>query len=182
MLYRYNELLKNEKFSSDKKIKDALHDKKIFKLDCGFYSEKEDYSELEFISKKYCNAIFNSDSAYFYHGLTDNIPTKYYLSTRKKARKITNYKVVQTFMEDKYFDIGLTEIYYNNVKIRIYDKERLLIELVRNKNNISYDMYKEIISNYRQIINSLNLIKLQTYLNKFNNGTKYLKIIQEEVL
>lgn len=182
MLYRYSELLKSYKFNSDKKIKQALNEKKIFKLDCGFYSEKNDYSELEFISKKYNNAIFNSDSAFFYQGLTDNIPTKYYLSTKKKARKIINDKIIQTFMDDKYFDIGISEIYYNNVKIRIYDKERLLIELVRNKNNISYDMYKEIINNYRQIIDSLNLLKLQTYLQKFNNGDKYLKMIQDEVL
>ena len=43
-------------------------------------------------------------------------------------------------------------------------------------------MYKEIINNYRQIIDDLNLLKLQTYLNKFKNNAKYLKIIQEEVL
>ena len=47
---------------------------------------------------------------------------------------------------------------------------------------MSYDMYKEIIWNYRQIIDNLNLLKLQTYLNKFKSGNKYLKIIQEEVL
>ena len=54
-------------------------------------------------------------------------------------------------MDDKYFDIGDSFIYYNDIKIRIYDKERMLIELVRNKNKISYDMYKEIINNYRDI-------------------------------
>ena len=59
---------------------------------------------------------------------------------------------------------------------------REAIELVRNKNNTSYDMYKEIINNYRQIIDDLNLLKLQTYLKKFKNSAKYLKIIQEEVL
>ena len=90
MLYRYNELLNENKYNTDKKIKNALNEKKLFKLDCGFYSEKNDYSELEFISKKYKNAVFNSDSAFFYHGLTDNIPKKYYLSTKKKARKIRN--------------------------------------------------------------------------------------------
>lgn len=36
-------------------------------------------------------------------------------------------------MDDKYFDIGDTFIKYNNIKIRVYDKERMLIELVRNK-------------------------------------------------
>ena len=85
-------------------------------------------------------------------------------------------------MDDKYFDIGDTFINYNNIKIRIYDKERMLIELVRNKNNIPYDMYKEIVNNYRKIIESLNLIKLQNYLSKFTLGKKYFKMIQDEVL
>ena len=85
-------------------------------------------------------------------------------------------------MDDRYFNIGITYIYYNNVKIKIYDKERMLIELVRNKNNMSYDMYKEIINNYRSIVDELNFLKLQDYLSNFKNKDKYLKIIQEEVL
>ena len=43
-------------------------------------------------------------------------------------------------------------------------------------------MYKEIINNYRDIIDSLNILKLQGYLEKFNDGEKYMQIIQEEVL
>ena len=58
----------------------------------------------------------------------------------------------------------------------------MLIELVRNKNNMSYDMYKEIINNYRSIVDELNFLKLQDYLSNFKNKDKYLKIIQEEVL
>lgn len=182
MLYRYSELLKNEKFNTDRKIKLALSEKRLFKLDCGFYSFDSRCSELEFITKKYDNAVFNFDSAFYYYGLTDNIPDKYYLSTKKKARKIKDDRVIQTFMDDRYFNIGITYIYYNNVRIKIYDKERMLIELVRNKNNMSYDMYKEIINNYRSIVDELNFLKLQDYLSNFKNKDKYLKIIQEEVL
>ena len=54
--------------------------------------------------------------------------------------------------------------------------------MVRNKNNMSYDMYKEIINNYRSIVDELNFLKLQDYLSNFKNKDKYLKIIQEEVL
>ena len=116
MLYRYSELLKNEKFNTDRKIKLALSEKRLFKLDCGFYSFDSRCSELEFIAKKYDNAVFNFDSAFYYYGLTDNIPDKYYLSTKKKARKIKDDRVIQTFMDDRYFNIGITYIYYNNVK------------------------------------------------------------------
>lgn len=182
MIYKYSELLKKRIYNSDIEIKKAIADEKLFKTDFGLYSDKKVNSKLEIISKKYENYIFNSDSAFFYHGLTDNIPLKYYIASKRGSQKIKNKDIVQTFMDDKYFEIGDTFIFYNNVKLRIYDKERMLIELVRNKNSISYDMYKEIINNYRNIIDSLNLLKLQDYLNKFNDGEKYLKIIQEEVL
>ena len=182
MIYKYSELLKKRIYNSDIEIKKAINDEKLFKTDFGLYSDKKINSKLEVIAKKYENYIFNSDSAFFYHGLTDNIPLKYYLAGKRGAQKIKNEDIVQTFMDDKYFEIGDTFIYYNNTKLRVYDKERMLIELVRNKNSISYDMYKEIINNYRNIINSLNLLKLQDYLSKFKDGEKYLKIIQEEVL
>lgn len=182
MIYKYSELLKKRIYNNDIEIKKAINDEKLFKIDFGLYSDKKINSKLEIFSKKYENYIFNSDSAFFYHGLTDNIPLKYYLSGKRGAQKIKNEDVVQTFMDDKYFEIGDSFIFYNNVKLRIYDKERMLIELVRNKNSISYDMYKEIINNYRNIIDSLNLLKLQDYLSKFNDGEKYLRMIQEEVL
>lgn len=182
MIYKYSELLKKRIYNSDIEIKKAINDERLFKIDFGLYSDKKINSKLEIISKKYENYVFNSDSAFFYHGLTDNIPLKYHLAGKRGAQKIKNNEIVQTYMDDKYFEIGDSFIYYNNVKLRIYDKERMLIELVRNKNSISYDMYKEIINNYRNIINSLNLLKLQDYLSKFNDGEKYLRIIQEEVL
>lgn len=182
MIYKYSELLKKRIYNSDIEIKKAINDERLFKIVFGLYSDKKINSKLEIISKKYENYIFNSDSAFFYHGLTDNIPLKYHLAGKRGAQKIKNEDIIQTFMDDKYFEIGDSFIYYNNVKLRIYDKERMLIELVRNKNSISYDMYKEIINNYRNIINSLNLLKLQDYLSKFNDGEKYLRIIQEEVL
>lgn len=182
MIYKYSELLKKGIYNNDGKIKKAIADEKLFKTDFGLYSDKKINSKLEIMSKKYENYIFNSDSAFFYHGLTDNIPSKYYIASKRGSQKIKNEDIVQTFMDDKYFEIGDTFIFYNNVKLRIYDKERMLIELVRNKNSISYDMYKEIVNNYRNIIDSLNLLKLQDYLSKFNDGEKYLKIIQEEVL
>lgn len=182
MIYKYSELLKKRIYNSDIEIKKAINDERLFKIDFGLYSDKKINSKLEIISKKYENYVFNSDSAFFYHGLTDNIPLKYHLAGKRGAQKIKNEDIIQTFMDDKYFEIGDSFIYYNSVKLRIYDKERMLIELVRNKNSISYDMYKEIINNYRNLINSLNLLKLQDYLSKFNDGEKYLRIIQEEVL
>lgn len=182
MIYKYNELLKKGLYKNNIEIKKAVDSGLLFKTEFGFYSDKKSVSKLELISKKYENYIFNSDSAYFYHGLTDNVPEKYYFASKRGSQKILNDDIVQSYIDEKYYNIGDSNITYNNITIRVYDKERMLIELVRRKNKISYDMYKEIINNYRNIIDSLNLLKLQEYLSKFNDGEKLLNMIQEEVL
>lgn len=182
MIYKYVELTEKGIYKTDVEIKSALEQELIYKIEYGLYSDKKINSKLEIISKKYEKYIFNSESAFFYHGLTDNIPLKYFFASKRGSQKIKDENIVQSYIDDKYFDIGDSFMNYNNIKIRIYDKERMLIELIRNKNNMSYDMYKEIINNYRKIIDNLNLLKLLDYISKFVDGEKYLKIIQEEVL
>ena len=63
----------------------------------------------------------------------------------------------------------------------IFDKERLLIDLARNKNKIGYDLYKEIIFNYRKIADKLDVSKIEEYLQYFSNSDKILGILQDEV-
>lgn len=84
-------------------------------------------------------------------------------------------------MKDELYNLGKTNIEYEGVSINIYDKERLLIDLARNKNKIGYDLYKEIITNYRNISDSLNIRKIEEYLAYFINADKIFEIIQNEV-
>ncbi len=57
----------------------------------------------------------------------------------------------------------------------------MLIDLTRNKNQIGYDLYKEIISNCRKLANSLDTQKIRKYLQYFVNVDKIFEIIQDEV-
>lgn len=57
-------------------------------------------------------------------------------------------------MKNELYNLGKTQIEYEGIIINIYDKERLLIDWAKNKNQIGYDLYKEIISNYRNIAES----------------------------
>mgnify|MGYP004468011523 FL=1 len=45
------------------------------------------------------------------------------------------------------------------MEVKIYVRERMLIELIRNRNLIGFDYYKEIIENYREIKDTLNTKK-----------------------
>lgn len=179
MVYTYKELLLD--YKSAYQIEKAVKDGKIYKIEKGIYSDIPSVHYLAVIMKKYPYGVFTSYSAYYYHNLTDVIPNKIYISTDRNNRMISSNKIKQIRMKDELYNLGKTEIDYEGIKINIYDKERMLIDLARNKNKIGYDLYKEIIFNYRKLANSLDTQKIEEYLQYFVNGDKIFEIIQDEV-
>ena len=179
MLYNHSEI--KNKYKSTYQIRKALENKEIHKIEKGIYSDVPSVHYLAVIMKKYPYGVITSYSAYYYHNLTDVIPDKIYLATDRNNRMIFSNKIKQIRMKDELYNLGKTQIDYEGTKINIYDKERMLIDLARNKNKIGYDLYKEIISNYRKLANSLDTQKIEEYLQYFINGDKIFEIIQDEV-
>ena len=178
MLYFHKEL--KEKLKSDYQIQKAVDEKKYFKVDDGLYSDKQNADYIEIIAKKFPNFVIYGDSAYYYYNLTDFIPSKVVLATTKN-NKIRSKFVKQVRLTDELFNIGITKTQINGITVNIYDKERMLIELARCKNQMGYDMYKEIISNYRKIADNLDMEKIEKYLSYFPYEDKLFEIIQDEV-
>ena len=179
MIYTHKEL--KDKGISNYNINKKVENKELYKIENGLYSDTEKYNQLEYIVKKYPNSIFASESAFFYLGLTDYIPSKYFLATKHNAKKIENDKIEQIFIANHFFEIGKSQINYNNIQINIYDKERMLIELIRNKNAMPFDYYKEIINNYREIEDEIDMSLLTDYLEFFANGKNIFETIHREV-
>ncbi|MBR3523875.1 MAG: hypothetical protein IKN87_04285 [Bacilli bacterium] len=179
MIYNYKEII--SKYKTNYKLNKAIKDKKIFKIDTGLYSENEFINYLLVLNKKYPNAVFTSDSAYYYHNLTDIIPQYYFLATHRKAAKITNNKVKQIYVPEDKLKLGITTIKVNGTSIKIYDKEKMLIELIKNNKKIPFDYYKEIINNYRLISNKIDMNKLSSYLGYYKNNIDIFLKIQKEV-
>lgn len=178
MLYFHKEL--KEKLKSDYQIQKAVEEKKYFKVDDGLYSDKPNADYIEIAVKKFPNFVIYGDSAFYYHNLTDFIPSKVVLATTKN-NKIRSKFVKQVRLTDELFNIGITKTKINGITINIYDKERMLIELARSKNRMGYDMYKEIVTNYRKIADNLDMEKIEKYLSHFPYEDKLFEIIQDEV-
>ena len=151
-------------------------------LEKGIYSTSNRVSESDVIMAKYPKTVYTGDSAYFYHSLTDVIPDHHYLASRRTDTRIKDPRVIQSFLKDDIFDAGITGMEYNNSVIRIYNRERMLIELMRFKAKTPRDYYKEIISNYRQIVFELDFGLVEDYAALFKNGSTFMDMIQMEVL
>ena len=102
MLFSYYQCI--EIFGTDRKLKKALDNEQMFKIEKGIYSDTKYVSELAIISMKYPNAIFTLNSAFYYHGLTDVIPDLYFLATSKEVTKIRDKRVKQKFENSKAFN------------------------------------------------------------------------------
>lgn len=180
MIYKYDDCV--IKYGSDYQLKLALKEKKAFFVEKGIYSDSEYYHSLDVISKKYPNAVFAGKSAFFYHDLTDSIPDKYCLATKREDTRFKDERVSQQYIKAEYFDLGITTLDVNGSTIRIYDKERMLIELMRFGKKYPLDYYKEIVNSYRDIVYKLDFGKTEKYAKAFPNGENILRKIQLEVL
>lgn len=65
--------------------------------------------------------------------------------------------------------------------VNIYDKERLLVELIRKRNQISFDYYKELISSYRESSDKLDMYKIEKYLALYKNEVNLSNALLREV-
>ena len=180
MLLSYQACIDN--YGSDYQIRKHIQNGTLFMLEKGIYSTSNRVSESDVIMTKYPKTVYTGYSAYFYHSLTDVIPDHHYLASRRTDTRIKDSRVIQSFLKDDIFDAGITGMEYNNSVIRIYNRERMLIELMRFKAKTPRDHYKEIISNYRQIVYELDFGLVEDYAALFKSGSTFMDMIQMEVL
>ena len=156
-----------KKYGTRYNLSKALKRKELFKLEHGIYSDKDLVNPMIIISKKYPSAIITMDSAFYYYDLTDVIPRKTYVATNRNSNIINDEKIVQIKVPKDILNFGKDEVIVDGEKVKMYNKERLLVELIRKKNQIPFDYYKEIISNYRKIVDELDMYKIEEYLSLY---------------
>ncbi len=179
MILTYAECI--EKYGNDYQLKKAVTEEYIYRVESGVYSTECDFNELEIITKKYPDAILTGEYAFYCHELTDVIPEKYYIATKAKAAKLLDSRIVQIYVKDDLLTLGVMEKNINGVKVKIYDKERMLVELLRNKNKMPYDLYKEIVGNYRKVIEDLQIWRIEEYADVFPKRKMIQRALREEI-
>lgn len=179
MLYSYQECM--EKYQNDYQIRKAIEKGELFQLEKGVYSDKEYVSHLEICSKKYPDAVLTMNSAFYHYNLTDTIPERSYLATDRDATKIKDERVKQCFVPEKVLELGVKSVPNVDYELKIYSKERMLIELVRHKTKLPYDYYKEIIGNYRKLVHELDIQEIEELAAEFPRSKKIMQMLQDEV-
>ncbi len=77
--------------------------------------------------------------------------------------------------------MGTQKIDYKGYPIRIYSRERMPIELLRYKDKLPFDYYKEVLHSFRHILPQLNMQRVQDYAYASPKSGKIMKTLQAEV-
>lgn len=115
MILTYQQCI--EKYGSDYNIKKMIKNGELYQMEKGIYSDNQFCSMFDIIIAKYPQAVFSGRSAYYYHGLTDEIPKKYYISTKRSATRIKDDKSSNLLSAMTYMILVLRQL---NIRVQLY--------------------------------------------------------------
>lgn len=127
-------------------------------------------------------AVFSMNTALYLHNLSDRTPLifditvpYYYGGNLRKNKKVNLY-----FVKNSILNLGKIEITSPfGMKIKVYDKERTICDIVKNKNNIDMEIFSKAIKNYIKSSDK-NLNKLMRYAKELKVEKKireYMEVI-----
>ena len=154
----------------------------LFKIDRGIYATSEHPDPLVVAHTLYPDAVITMDSALASYGLTDVPPDKVHLATARDATRISRSGYRQYFTEKELLDPGAVEKDMGHGIIRIYDRERLLVEVMRRQATLPLDYYKEVIGSYRRIAEDIDVRLVEDYMALFKRQDAMFDILQRGVL
>ena len=179
MLKTRSECIKE--YGSDYFINQLINEGKLFRIEKGIFSENEHIPELAILSYKYPKAVITMDTAFYLYGLTDEVPDICTMATKREAAPISDKRVKQIFLPRDIIDQGKMTMDYKGYDLQIFDRERMLIELVRYKSKIPFNYYKEILRNYRRILPQLNTEKIRNYAEAVPKSDLVIRTLRTEV-
>ena len=125
---------------------------KINRVSRGVYSLPNELDDEFFIiNSKSKNAIFSNLTALYFHGLSDRIPIKYDVTVKRdykgSLQKESNINLY--YVKKEYINLGLSSVKtnYGNT-VRVYDIERSICDIIKNKNKLDLELYNKAIRNY----------------------------------
>ena len=159
-----------------------IKSKELYKLTRGAYSKIKNPDPLVLTHTLYPEAVITMDSALYSYGITDVIPDEIHIATSRNSTRITKQGYKQYFTEKDLLNPGAINIERDEGTIRMYNRERLLVEVMRRQASLPLDYYKEIIISYRKIIDELDIALIEDYITLFKKNDFMFEILQREVL
>ncbi len=140
----------------------------IEKVASGIYIDTKKIEDSYFIfSLSMPNVIFSHMTALYFHGLSIKAPNDVYDITVKRSYNSVHLRKHNVFYVDNdIYELGLTEVETPmGNKVKVYDIERCICDIIRSKNRMDSEHIKHSIKEYIKRKDK-DLVKLSLYAEK----------------
>ena len=153
----------------------------IEKVSRGIYLSPSAFEDSYFsFQQKYKKAIFSHMNALYFYGMTEEFPYNYTVTVPQSYHVDTvNEKCNVFYVSDDIYELGIVEIETpNGNKVRAYDKERCICDIIRSKGRMDLEQVKKTIKQYMQCKDK-EMVKLSEYSKKMGINKKVMKMVEE---
>ena len=155
--------------------------KDIEKVSRGIYLSPSAFEDSYFsFQQKYKKAIFSHMNALYFYGMTEEFPYNYTGTVPQSYHVDTvNEKCNVFYVSEDIYELGVVEIETpNGNKVRAYDKERCICDIIRSKGRMDSEQVKKTIKQYIQCKDK-DIAKLSEYSKKMGINDKVMKMVGE---
>lgn len=151
----------------------------IEKVSRGIYLSPSAFEDSYFFfQQKYKKAIFSHMNALYFYGMTEEFPYNYTVTVPQSYHVDTvNEKCNVFYVSDDIYELGIVEIETpNGNKVRVYDKERCICDIIRSKGRMDSEQVKKTIKQYMQSRDK-DIAKLSEYSKKIGINKKVMEMV-----
>ena len=151
----------------------------IEKVSRGIYLSPSAFEDSYFsFQQKYKKAIFSHMNALYFYGMTEEFPYNYTVTVPQSYHVDTvNEKCNVFYVSDDIYEIGVVEVETpSGNKVRAYDKERCICDIIRSKGRMDTEQVKKSIKQYIQSKDK-NVAKLSDYAKRMGISEKVMEMV-----
>ena len=151
----------------------------IEKVSRGIYLSPSAFEDSYFsFQQKYKKAIFSHMNALYFYGMTEEFPYNYTVTVPQSYHVDTvNEKCNVFYVSDDIYELGVVEIETpNGNKVRAYDKERCICDIIRSKGRMDSEQVKKTIKQYMRSRDK-DITKLSEYSKKMGINKKVMEML-----
>lgn len=151
----------------------------IEKVSRGIYLSPNAFEDSYFsFQQKYKKAIFSHMNALYFYGMTEEFPYNYTVTVPQSYHVDTvNEKCNVFYVSDDIYELGIVEIKTpNGNKVRVYDKERCICDIIRSKGRMDSEQVKKTIKQYMQSRDK-DMAKLSEYSKNMGINKKVMEMV-----
>ena len=151
----------------------------IEKISRGIYLSPSTFEDSYFsFQQKYKKAIFSHMNALYFYGMTEEFPYQYTVTVPQSYHVDTvNEKCNVFYVSDDIYEMGVVEVETpSGNKVRAYDKERCICDIIRSKGRMDSEQVKKTMKQYIQSKDK-NVAKLSDYAKRMGIIEKVMEMV-----